>query len=478
MASGLLVFFTAMENQGGVIVKDVPKLDLELYMANYKGSSRGHATTCRTRFDRYIFIGQCSVPLCIDALKAAIAEAKKGRDVQRYRDAWECIRLAAPNEPEAQFDDAWVNNTEKTNRSLTHQLEAQLKGYKNNLVKESIRIGHRDLGEHLENIGHLNDAADAYVKMRPDASTGSHVIDAGKHIIGIMLQKRDWAGILANVNKFIPPNSSAEDMSADQPYQRMVAGLAYLGSERYADAAKCFLDVGDPAFCQRFNDVASCNDVATYGGLLALASMDRDELQSKVLDNSSFRNYLELEPHIRKAVSMFVNCRYSACLQILEGYRSDYLLDIYLQKHVSTIFSLIRKKCIVQYLIPFSCVTLASMNAVFAKPDENLEEELISMIKSGALKARINTIDKLLVMVSSEPRVAMQMNALTTVKDYEREALERIRRMSLAAADLEVKGLGRKGAGGPAGGSSLPGFGEILLDDIPSEPNLAVEGVS
>ncbi len=48
--------------------------------------------------------------------------------------------MAGPNEPEAEFDDAWVNNTGKSNRTLTHQLEAELKGYKNNLVKESIRV--------------------------------------------------------------------------------------------------------------------------------------------------------------------------------------------------------------------------------------------------------------------------------------------------------------------------------------------------
>ncbi|TGJ81659.1 hypothetical protein E0Z10_g7087 [Xylaria hypoxylon] len=466
MASDLLSFFTAMENQGGVIVKDMPKLDLELYISNYKG---------RTRFDRLLLIGQCSVPLCLDALKAAVIEAKKGKDVQRYRDAWECIRFAGPDEPEAQLDDAWVNNTGRSNRTLTHQLETELKGYKNNLVKESIRIGHRDLGEHLEATGNLNASADAYVKMRPDASTISHIIDVGKHMISIMLQKGDWTGILANVNKLMPPNMTADEITAEQPYQKMVAGLAYLGSEKYAEAAKCFLETGDPVFCQRYNDVASSNDVATYGGLLALASMERAELQSKVLDNSSFRNYLELEPQIRKAVSMFVNCRYSACLEILERYRSDYLLDIYLQKHVSKIFSLIRKKCIVQYLIPFSCVTLDSMNAVFAKPDENLEAELISMMKSGVLKARINTIDKVLVMVSSEPRVVMQAKALKTVKDYEEEALERIRRMSLAAADLEIKGSNRKGAGGAG---SLPGLGEILLDDITSESNLGIESTS
>ncbi|KAJ2977491.1 hypothetical protein NUW58_g7796 [Xylaria curta] len=467
----LLAFFTAMENQGGVIVQDVPKLDLGLYIENYKG---------RSRFDRLLLIGQCSVPLCLDALKAAVIEAKQGKDVQRYRDAWECIRVAGPNEPEAQFDDAWVNATTKANKIFTHQLEAELKGYKNNLIKESIRIGHRDLGEHLESIGNLNGAADAYVKMRPDASTISHIVDVGRHIIGIMLQKRDWTGVLANVNKTMPPNMTAEEACHEQPYQKMVAGLAYLGSEKYAEAAKCFLETGDPKACKHYNDVASPNDVAIYGGLLALASMERDELQRKVLDNASFRNYLEREPQIRKAISMFVNCRYSACLEILERYRSDYLLDLYLQKHVSNIFSLIRKKCIVQYLAPFSCVTLDSMTAVFAKPGGSLETELISMIKSGALKARIDAIDKLLVMDSSDPRVAMQINALETIRSYEREALERVRRMSLAAADLEVRGTYRKGLGGGTGGAGgaggLPGLGEILLDD--GESGYGVEGLS
>ncbi|KAI2638275.1 26S proteasome subunit RPN7-domain-containing protein [Xylaria nigripes] len=455
----LLTFFTAMENQAGIVVKEMPKFDLELYISNYRG---------RTRFDRLLLIGQCSIPLCLDALKAAVVEAKKGKDVQRYRDAWECIRTAGPNEPEAQFDDAWVQATEKSNKSMTYQLEAELKGYKNNLVKESIRIGHRDLGEHLENIGNLNGASDAYVKMRPDSSTIVHIIDVGKHILNIMIQKRDWAGVLATANKIIPPNppvnpSTSEVAIVESTFQKIVIGLANLSSEKYGEAAKCFLDAGDPIYCQRHNDVISSNDVATYGGLLALASMDRDELQRRVLDNSSFRSYLELEPHIRKAVSMFVHCRYSACLQILESYRSDYLLDIYLQKHVSTIFSLIRKKCIIQYLVPFSCVTLETMDAAFGKPGEYLEAELISMIKNGDLKARINTIDKLLITVSTEARAAMQTKALDTIKMYEKEALERIRRMSLAAADLEVKGSTRKGT---VAASNASGLGEIILDDV------------
>ncbi|KAI2626714.1 26S proteasome subunit RPN7-domain-containing protein [Hypoxylon sp. NC1633] len=455
----LLVYFTAMDNQGGVIVRDAPKLDLDLYIANYKG---------RTRFERLLLVGQCSVPLCVDALKAAVVEAKRGKDIQRYRDAWEYIRMAAPNEPEATWDESWVITTEKTTKTETTRLETELKGYKNNLVKESIRIGHRDLGEHLESIGDLNTASETYIKMRPDASTQSHIQDVGKHIVGVLVQKRDWAGVLANVNKVLAMNLTNEEQNAEQPYQKIVSGLALLGSSKYLEAAKSFLEVGNPTTSQQYNDIVSPNDIATYGGLLALASMDRQHLQSRVLENSSFRNYLELEPHIRKAVSMFVNGRYSPCLEILESYRNDYLLDIHLQKHVSILYSEIRSKCIVQYFTPFSCVTLESMKKTFGKPNESIESELIGMIKSGVLNARINTIDKLLVAVSVNPRVAMHQKALQAAKDYEKQAIERIRRMSLAAANLEMKGS--KKSGGAGGSGSLPGVGELWTDDATRQP--------
>lgn len=69
-----------------------------------------------------------------------MSEALSGKDVQRYREAWDCIRVAGPNEPEAVFDEAWVKGTVQSNAAETHRLEAELRGYKNNLIKESIRV--------------------------------------------------------------------------------------------------------------------------------------------------------------------------------------------------------------------------------------------------------------------------------------------------------------------------------------------------
>jgi COP9 signalosome complex subunit 1 len=85
-------------------------------------------------------IGRTSTRLCIDALKAAVAEAKKGKDIERYEKAVEHLYMACPTDPDAVIDRQWTNRTEQANRAETHRLEAELKGYKNNLIKESIRV--------------------------------------------------------------------------------------------------------------------------------------------------------------------------------------------------------------------------------------------------------------------------------------------------------------------------------------------------
>jgi COP9 signalosome complex subunit 1 len=55
----------------------------------------------------------------------------------------------------------------------------------------------------------------------------------------------------------------------------------------------------------------------------------------------------------------------------------------------------------------------------------------------------------------------MQSTALKTAKAYEKEALDRIRRMSIASADLEVKGSKRG-----IGASSLGAVTDSLYEDV------------
>lgn len=254
-------------------------------------------------------------------------------------------------------------------------------------------MGNEDLGKHFESIGKLVEATEAYNKMRHDVSTTKHIFDCGMHLASVAFQRHDWASVLSNVGK-ISNIQSGDDEQEQQVYTKVASGVALMGMGNFHDAAMTLIHTNPNVSPAEYSTVASPNDVAIYGGLLALATMDRTALQSRILDNQSFRTFLEHEPHIRKAISLFVNGRYSTCLSILESTRADYLLDIYLQPHIPAVYSLIREKCIVQYFIPFSCVTLGSLDAAFGKPGQSVEPELIRMIRDGSLRARIDARNK------------------------------------------------------------------------------------
>ncbi|KAL1898801.1 hypothetical protein Sste5346_003208 [Sporothrix stenoceras] len=432
-------FFEAMSTQGGIIIHETPKFDLESYIQNYKGP---------TRYDRLLLIGRCSVPLYLDALKAAVAEAQKSHDVNRYREAWGYLHLAAPNDPDARLNKNWMESTEAANNAETRRLERELKVYKNNLVKESIRMGNEELGKHFEAIGDLVGATEAYNRMRPDVSTPKHIVDLGKHLVSVSMQRKEWVSVVGQLNKITGLQGTDEEKLM-QPYIKSMSGVALMGQEHFEAAAKCFLEV-DSSSSASISTVTdgflSANDIAVYGGLLALATMNRNELQTKVLENSRFRTFLELEPHIRRAIAQFVNGRYAACLSILASYRPDYMLDIFLQRHVNTIYTRIRNKCITNYLVPFSCVTMESMNAAFAEPGESIEKELAAMIQKGLVNARIDSINKLVRTVKEKPRVKLHKEALEALSKFETDALDRMRRINIVAAELEVRGT-RKGQG-------------------------------
>ena len=73
-------------------------------------------------------------------MRAAVAEAKKGTDVKLYEKIASTLYSIAPEDPEATLDTAWVQKTSDEVKYLTDRLESELKGYKNNLIKESIRV--------------------------------------------------------------------------------------------------------------------------------------------------------------------------------------------------------------------------------------------------------------------------------------------------------------------------------------------------
>jgi len=89
---------------------------------------------------RLICIGNQCPPLAPEAFKLAINLLKKTLDVTTYREAVKGLANVAPNDANAVLDEEWIEQTSKTVRLKTEKLEAELKSYKNNMIKESIRV--------------------------------------------------------------------------------------------------------------------------------------------------------------------------------------------------------------------------------------------------------------------------------------------------------------------------------------------------
>ncbi|KAI4142047.1 MAG: hypothetical protein L6R39_005103 [Caloplaca ligustica] len=451
-------YFIRARQEGRPVVKDLPKFDLDAYIANYRG---------KTRFDRLLLIGTTSTLLASEALRYAVAEAKQGKDVGRYDMAVAAIHEIIPGDPNATPDVAWREKINKQIKAESDRLETELKGYKNNLIKESIRMGYDDLGQHFHRTGNLVESVKAFGRMRDFCTTPSHVVIMNLRLISVSIDQGNWLAVQTNVQKLRSPGQQFAEAQRLTAKLSAAMGLALLASGNYKEAAQEFIDtdprmiqarLDDPADEEAFNEVLTPNDIAVYGGLCALASMDRADLQKQVLDNGKFRSYLELEPHIRRAITFFVSSKYSSCLSILESYRSDYLLDLHLQQHLGELYLQIRSKAIQQYFIPFSCATLAALAAAFDTDEQTIAQELTRMIKRGNLDARIDLVGRMLVAKTVDARSEVHEHALQMAKEYERTAHLRILRMEMINAGLEVAEKGK-----------TPGAGGILLEHAGGE---------
>lgn len=136
--------------------------------------------------------------------------------------------------------------------------------------------------------------------------------------------------------------------------------------------------------------------MAVYGGLCALATFDRQELQRNVISSSSFKLFLELEPQVRDIIFKFYESKYASCLKMLDEMKDNLLLDMYLAPHVRTLYTQIRNRALIQYFSPYVSADMHKMAAAFNTTVAALEDELTQLILEGLINARIDSHSKIL----------------------------------------------------------------------------------
>ncbi|KXZ46324.1 hypothetical protein GPECTOR_45g94 [Gonium pectorale] len=412
-------------------VTDHGSFDLEAYISNYTGHGK---------VDRLLFIAERSTgkPLELEALRMAHDELKKTEATARYQEVVAKIdgRLGASYT----LDRVWVENTERRSQQRGERLESELQGFKAALMKESIRLGHTDLGDWAYGRGDLQTAFKCYVRSRDYCTSSRHVLAMCHNVVRTAIE----LGNFVHVANYVSKAESTPDVgseAAQLAQLRAASGLQLLHSRKYKQAARKFCEVG-PDLGTSYSDVLSLHDVAALGGLAALGFLDRSELRTRVIANIGFREVLEAAPEIREVVHAFYASQYAVALRSLEALKPSLLLDLHASEHVHALYNAIRHRALCQYVQPFSSVNLAAMAEAFNTPIAALEKQLATLIMDGAISARIDSATKVLYASKADARATTFARVLAAGEAYCRDTRALLLRANLVQHDFVQVGVG------------------------------------
>ncbi|KAI4354986.1 hypothetical protein L6164_003805 [Bauhinia variegata] len=404
------------------------QLDIEAYASLYTG---------RTKIMRLLFIADhCgnNSTMQLEALRMAYDEIKKGENTQVFREVVQKIdgRLG----PNYGMDSAWCETVDRRAEQKKEKLENELNAYRTNLIKESIRMGYNDFGDFYYAHGQLGDAFKSYVRTRDYCTTSKHIIHMCMSAILVSIELGQITHVTSYVSKAEQTPEALDQITIAK--LRCAAGLANLEAKKYKLAARKFLETG-PELGSHYNEVIAAQDVATYGGLCALATFDRSELKNKVIDNINFRNFLELMPEVRELINDFYSSHYASCLEYLGNLKANLLLDIHLHDHVETLYDQIRHKALIQYTHPFVSVDLNMMANAFRTTVVGLEKELEALITDNQIQARIDSHNKILYARHADQRNATFQRVLETGRDFDRDVRSMLLRSNLIKHEYNLR---------------------------------------
>eukprot|EP00105_Crassostrea_gigas_P007034 XP_011421157.1 PREDICTED: COP9 signalosome complex subunit 1 isoform X2 [Crassostrea gigas] len=428
-------------------------LDLEQYAAQYSGLAK---------LNRLLFIADHCPMLRVEALRMALAYVMNTYNTSLYQQIHRKLQEAVTSSsslPDAvagaihnvpSLDTQWIETTSKKAALKLEKLDTDLKNYKSNSIKESIRRGHDDLGDHYLDYGDLSNALKCYSRARDYCTSPKHVVNMCLNVIKVSVYLQNWSHVQSYVNKAeSTPEMAEHGKDGGQivlTKLKCAAGLADLATKKYKSAAKYFLQANFD-YCDFPELLSPCN-VATYGALCALASFDRQELQKNVISSSSFKLFLELEPQLRDIIHKFYESKYASCLKLLGEIKDNLLLDMYLAPHVNVLYTQIRNRALCQYFSPYLSADMRKMAEAFNTTVPALEDEIMQLILDGQVNARIDSHNKILYAKDTDQRSSTFEKSFAMGKEYQRRTKALILRSAMLRNQIHVKSPPRDGGQG------------------------------
>ncbi|EIW74550.1 G protein pathway suppressor 1 [Coniophora puteana RWD-64-598 SS2] len=427
-------------------VDDAHPFELDAYISNYSG---------RTVIDRLVHIISSCPTLAPQALQLAFVHIPQLRDPELYHAvirAYDGIATAPgvqlpPAQEFVSVNQPWIEEQTRANQVEKTKLEVELKTYSNNMIKESIRMGYRDLGDFLRSVGDYSASLRHYSKSREYCTTSQHVLDMCLSVLKLLIEQRNYAHIQSYIIKAeaaLESASAANTGSAPgQPSRKnerspthskldLASALHNLGQGNYERAATMFLRVGSADQLGGWvGKLISAGDIAVYGTLCALATLSRGAIKVQLLENSVFSVYIEQEPYVRDLVHAYMTNDFKSVLEILSRYSTRHALDIHLAPHIAALTRRIREVLVIVFLQPFATLALSRMATSFGWDVAEAEQEVVTLIQAGRIQARVDSQNKILRAKKQDQRAKLFADALRISEEMQRTNRKLLLRMRL-----------------------------------------------
>jgi COP9 signalosome complex subunit 1 len=397
--------------------------ELVSYISGYSGY---------TQVKRLLSIAQ-NKSLRVESITLAIAELKKGINTQLYKEIFEKNKDLFEGENKLIYDESWVNQTDSECQRKLDKLELELNSYRTNMIRDGIRNGNNELGSFYLKRGDLQNSLKCFLRARDFCSSPKHVVEMCLNVILVSLETANYSLVAQYVSKAETTILSSKKDEIDPLLAsklNVAHGIALLDQKKYKLAAKKFIwtnfNLGTT-----YNEVVTPQDIAIYGALMALASFDRSELKQQVMEDSNFKQFIELVPDIHTLLTSFYDSKYSLLLNTLDKLTPLISIDIHLMSHVEGLMKSIRDKALCQYCHPFVSVDMNKMSKTFNTDVAHLEEEVARLIQEKQIKARIDSHNKILYAKIHDQRDVTFQSVQDLGDKYQNETEKGILRMSM-----------------------------------------------
>ena len=437
------------ETSSMIPVSQLPKIQDPIICSSLKLSEYITRYDGYTKVQRLIFIAEKCSNLQEEAYRLLLEELKRGTNTTLYVKIFELVGPALGYGSD--FDREWYESIERRESIKLERLEAELMAAKTTMVKESIRLSFNDIGDLHYERGNLGEAMKSYLRTRDYCTIPKHNLELYVRVVSVSMDSAQFG----NVNSYI---TKAENTAGDVTISAKIkasAALVLLIEGQYKGAARKFLEVGRD-LAGSFSSIIAAEDIAIYGTLCALATLDRAEIRKGALENTVFKSFLELVPDVKHILHSFFAGKYGECLSYFKTFQSELLLDLHLAKHVAPLIAQITERMILLYFSPYSSVDMNRMALALNMDIVTLEKSIASLISNNKISARIDSQSKTLHRREYDVRFDTMEKIERLSSKHLREVKRGILRLSVMQHGFQVpsreSAASSRGGGGQSSG--------------------------